>query len=116
MLELNDFYSAAGVSPVALPDSTGVNVSADPNASASGNLFSGVGNFFGGLVTLFDNGLNIYKSQVGQWQAAQAITKQSAAPQTVVVTPSSLLSTANIIKIGAVVGIGVLALILIRKK
>lgn len=98
-----------------------VNVTADPNATAQGGVFKGITDFVGGLAGLFDNGVNIYKSVAGQYAAAEQIAKEtksaSAANPKVIVTsgPSSLLSKDNLVKIGLVAGIGIIALILIRK-
>jgi hypothetical protein len=99
-----------------------VNVTADPNGGATGGtsgFFKGVTDFFGGMAGLFNNGVEIYKSVAGQYAAAKKITAETVTTTpTVVAAPgaSSLLSKDNLIKMGAVVAIGALALILIRKR
>ena len=97
----------------------GINPTADVNAGATGGIIQGVEDFFGGLAGLFNNGVEIYKSVAGQYAAAQAITKQTINPNpTVVNSPgtSSLLTKDNLIKIGVVVAVGILALLIVRKR
>ncbi|MFA5272066.1 MAG: hypothetical protein WC412_07010 [Candidatus Omnitrophota bacterium] len=102
-----------------LPEVGSLNVSADPNSSGSNSFFNGIGDAVSGLAGLFNNGVNIFKSVVGQYNAAKQIASESIKSNpTVVVVPSassSLLSSSNLVKIGVVVAVGAFALFLIKR-
>jgi len=108
-----------GLNP--LPAIGSLNVSADPDPYASEGMngfFKGVTDFFGGLAGVFNNGVDIYKSVAGQYNAAQAITNQTSKPalNTVATPGASFLTKDFLIKAGLVIGIGAVALLLIRKR
>jgi hypothetical protein len=116
MIDIDEFHKITGGFDTTLTDP---NVATQGGAQGTaGGIAGGMTDFFGGLAGLFNNGVDIYKSVAGQWNAAKQINSDSkTATPTVIVNPAgSFLSTNNLIKIGVIGGVAIIALLLIRKK
>jgi len=125
-LQIADLYAAINPGSAFDQSVQPVDVVSDPNVNAQAeavagkSLFSTIGDGITGLAGLFDNGINIYKSITGQFEASKQIAAEKQGPANVVVVPTSqsgsLLTQDNLLKIGLVVGLGILLFVLLKRR
>jgi hypothetical protein len=108
-LDLADFENSGAA--WSTPIDTGSSV-ADPGASGQGGTswVSGLVSGVGSLISLISGGVAAYAQSSEQVRAANKIAADSSKAGT------TAISTSNLIKIGAVVAVGVVAILLLRKR